>query len=234
MATLTWDAAYEATPAGSDAVSGGDDRIRELKVAVRERMLVGGHLWQETTNTHDGKHTVNADGSGAWNVYKTDKTTVALEVTDTTIKADSTLEWQNSSGDPLTRRRRMIAWTYIGEVITGSADWPMIELRAVGATEGATLVEVGAIVKTAPTGATLDVDLHWSPAADTNPNTNLASVFTSTVCQIAAAAFKGTATSGFSKTSFAADDVLMPVVDQVGSTIAGEDLTVYAVFEWPS
>lgn len=37
MAT-TWSSAYELTPAGDDDPSEGDDRIRETKVATRERL----------------------------------------------------------------------------------------------------------------------------------------------------------------------------------------------------
>jgi hypothetical protein len=35
--TVTWAAAYEATPAGSDDPRAADDRMREIKVSVRER-----------------------------------------------------------------------------------------------------------------------------------------------------------------------------------------------------
>jgi hypothetical protein len=34
---LTWDASFEATPANTDLVSQGDDRIRELKVETADR-----------------------------------------------------------------------------------------------------------------------------------------------------------------------------------------------------
>lgn len=34
----TWNSAFEATPAGSDVPSAGDDKIRELKGAIRERL----------------------------------------------------------------------------------------------------------------------------------------------------------------------------------------------------
>lgn len=37
-AFLTWDASFEATPANTDPVSQGDDRIRDLKENVRERL----------------------------------------------------------------------------------------------------------------------------------------------------------------------------------------------------
>lgn len=235
MATYDWDAAFDASPADTEGVNLGASRIRDLKLSVKERMLQGGHLWAEATNTNDGKHAVNADGSGTFTVYKSDKSTSGLVVTDTYIRPHSSLEVQNSSGDPITRRRRVIAWAVVGTLVTGDADIPMIELRNLGASEGAVLVECGAIVKTAPTGDSIIVDLEWSPAADVNPNTNLTSVFTGpTLIEIADGAYKGTITSGFAKTAFAADDVLLPTITQVGSTTPGTDITIYAVFEWPS
>lgn len=54
--TTTWNAAFEATPAAGANVSGGDDRIRELKEAVRERMEKD-HYWDETgTDADHGEH----------------------------------------------------------------------------------------------------------------------------------------------------------------------------------
>lgn len=41
---LAWDASFEATPANSDLVSQGDDRIRELKVEIADRGE-GEHCW---------------------------------------------------------------------------------------------------------------------------------------------------------------------------------------------
>jgi hypothetical protein len=39
--TDTWDATFEAVPANADAVSGGAEVIRDLKVAIRERLTNG-------------------------------------------------------------------------------------------------------------------------------------------------------------------------------------------------
>lgn len=96
MATLTWDAAYEALPSGSEAISLGDDRIRNLKRDIRERMTQGGHIMQDTTNTNDGKHCVNADGSGKFRIFRANKTDEIITTTDsvTTI--------QGTAGTPQT------------------------------------------------------------------------------------------------------------------------------------
>jgi hypothetical protein len=90
MATRTWDAAYEAIPAGSEQISLGDDRIRNLKVDVRERFSQGGHVIQDTTNSNDGKHAVNADGSGKFRVFRADKTTEIITTTDSVVTIQGT------------------------------------------------------------------------------------------------------------------------------------------------
>ena len=51
--TDTWDAAFEAAPADSEDINLGANRIRHLKVAVRERMQVD-HVWEDAQE--DGKH----------------------------------------------------------------------------------------------------------------------------------------------------------------------------------
>lgn len=51
--TDTWDAAFEAAPADSEDINLGANRIRHLKVAVRERMEVD-HVWED--DQEDGKH----------------------------------------------------------------------------------------------------------------------------------------------------------------------------------
>ena len=49
----TWDAAFEAAPADSEDINLGANRIRALKVAIRERMQVD-HEWED--DQQDGKH----------------------------------------------------------------------------------------------------------------------------------------------------------------------------------
>ncbi len=69
--TRAWSTAYEAIPAGSDAIREGDDRIRELKSDVRERMTVE-HAWKED-QTFDGMHAF------AQNLAKTTATLTEIE-----------------------------------------------------------------------------------------------------------------------------------------------------------
>jgi hypothetical protein len=66
MATIsdTWNSAFEATPAGSDQFLVVDNRIREVKRAMRER-ITREHIWGITeTNTSHGRHR-----SGSARVY---------------------------------------------------------------------------------------------------------------------------------------------------------------------
>lgn len=52
-ASRDW-ATFEGKPAGSDAISSGDDEIRDTKVDIRERMAVD-HLWNQSVSA-DGWH----------------------------------------------------------------------------------------------------------------------------------------------------------------------------------
>lgn len=51
--TNTWDAAFEAAPADNEDINLGANRIRTLKVAVRERMAID-HVWE--VGDTDGQH----------------------------------------------------------------------------------------------------------------------------------------------------------------------------------
>lgn len=86
-----------------------------------------------------------------------------------------------------------------------------------------TITEAYAIVKTAPTGADILIDIDKSSDGSTWTsiwNTNQANRLT-----IAASSKSGSQTS-FDTTSLSSGDLLRIAVDQVGSTIPGADLTV--------
>ena len=51
--TDTWDATFESQPADNEDINLGANRIRALKVAIRERMQVD-HEWED--GQEDGKH----------------------------------------------------------------------------------------------------------------------------------------------------------------------------------
>lgn len=55
--THTWNAAFEATPADTEDISQGADRIRDLKSAISERMEHD-HYWDTSgTDADHGEHT---------------------------------------------------------------------------------------------------------------------------------------------------------------------------------
>ena len=79
MATTTWNSSFEATPAGTDAVSGGDDRIRELKTAIRQ-------------NIHEGK-LLYVDGAGSANAY----TATLAPASDTLVEGNIVIFKSNAA-----------------------------------------------------------------------------------------------------------------------------------------
>lgn len=87
MATIndTWDL---ATPTGGDSISGGDDRIRELKRAIEERMKNLGLKWPAGTDADSGILRVSADNYVAdeFSIYASDESTKQVRVTDTDIE----------------------------------------------------------------------------------------------------------------------------------------------------
>lgn len=105
-------------------------------------------------------------------------------------------------------------FTSIGGVVTGSE-----QFAALPSPYPLTIVKAFAYVKTAPTGANIIVDL----------NKNGTSIWASTQANrltIAAGTQSGNQTS-FDTTTLAEDDILLPEVDQVGSTVPGTALTIY-------
>jgi len=55
MAVITWDATFEADPAGGASPGYGDDRIRELKENTRYRVNKE-HVWMSSSTASDGWH----------------------------------------------------------------------------------------------------------------------------------------------------------------------------------
>jgi len=90
MALLEWSVAFEATPAGTDAGSVLDDRIKELKEQVRRRFHQAGQCIQIATpnEDRDGRHAVDADGAGTGpDIYKSDFVTKLVTYDDNYIES---------------------------------------------------------------------------------------------------------------------------------------------------
>ena len=95
--TQTWNAAFEATPAAGDNISEGDDRIRELKVDIRERMAKDHYFVIAGTDADHGEHdkiTFNAPQSA-------DPANVANKgfVYTKDVSAKVELHWEDEDGN---------------------------------------------------------------------------------------------------------------------------------------
>ena len=106
-----------------------------------------------------------------------------------------------------------------GTLTTGTEVAPWLVVTATQ-----TITKAYGVVKTAPTGASILVDIdkstdngaNWTSIWNTNPSNRLA---------ITATNRTGTQTS-FDTTALAEGNLLRVSIDQVGSTVAGADLTV--------
>lgn len=98
-----------------------------------------------------------------------------------------------------------------GTLSTGTSQTPIITAH-----RSLTIVKAFAAVKTAPTGATLIIDI----------NKNGSTIMTGTKLQITATNTTGSQTT-FSTTTLTDEDIITVDIDQVGSTVAGADLTIY-------
>lgn len=113
----------------------------------------------------------------------------------------------------ISENRPTFVFTIVGTLVTGTSLTPILV-----ATRTMTIVKAYANVKVAPTGASIIVDL----------NKNGSSIWGSTPANrlsVAAGATAGTQSS-FDTTSLSEGDELTPDLDQVGSSVAGADITI--------
>lgn len=98
MATTEWSATFETTPAGNTTRKLGDDRIRELKQAIRERLQKGGHFMQDSGAgfPKDGRHVVGV-GDGP-DIYKSDAVTKAVVYSDTAVTLQAGIDLVSTDG----------------------------------------------------------------------------------------------------------------------------------------
>lgn len=108
---------------------------------------------------------------------------------------------------------KQFVFTITGTLTTGTSLAPILI-----PTGALTITKAYLNVKTAPTGAALIVDINKNGTSIWNSNQ-------ANRVQVAAAATSGTQTS-FDTTSLTEGDVITVDIDQVGSTVAGADLTI--------
>ena len=112
----------------------------------------------------------------------------------------------------LSEGRPTFVFTITGTLSTGTSKTPILPVH-----RALTIVRAYAVVKTAPTGANLIIDINKNASTIWSTQANRLT--------IVAGATSGNQTS-FNTTALAVDDSLTIDVDTVGSTIAGADLTV--------
>jgi hypothetical protein len=114
--------------------------------------------------------------------------------------------------------RRIFTFTYDGELVTYSGQIRMYNKWGVDLTFKEVFLSLGS----APTGADVIVDIHK----------NGTTLFTNQANRprIVAGAQTGS-TVALDISAFVADDYITMDVDQIGSTLRGNDLTVHVIFE---
>ena len=218
----TWDSAFESVPAGSDNLSVGDDAIRALKAAVSTRF---GREHYGLTSDTNSKHGWHKPGS-AVTFYQASAPTTKPEASGAALDTDDSGRLFLRSGDTILLVWNGSAWVGCtreiarvviqGTLATGTAVVPPVVLP-----RACTILKVSARVVTAPTGASLLVDINK------NGNTGQSIFSGATRITIAAASNADNETSFHATYGvLAADDYLTVDIDQVGSTIAGADLSV--------
>ena len=132
-------------------------------------------------------------------------------ITESKIAFDATSGHDHvTTGKPIAK---VFAVSIAGTLTTGASQTPAIIV-----TQAQTITKAYAKVKTAPTGASILIDI----------NKNGTSIWNTTQANrltIAASATYGTQTS-FDTTSLAEGDILTFDLDQVGSSVSGADLTI--------
>jgi hypothetical protein len=221
---ITWDAAFAAKPAGGDNLSDGDNKFRDLKTGIGERIRNEhtDYLNDSTAGAYliDWNHK-----AGSAKAYFQDAAPTNRPNGSTALSAaDNGRFWFDDDDADIPYFYNGSAWVGLlrafirlsiqGTLSTGADVVPRIIFPRGGA-----IVRVDAIVVTAPTGAAFRLDLEKSGSN---------SIFgTNDYVEIAAAGTTGSSTDMDATHSvLAAGHYLTVDIDQVGSTVAGADLSV--------
>jgi hypothetical protein len=227
---ITWNATWAGEPAGTDNLSSGDDEIVELKTAVEERMA--NEHWTYVGDSTSGNYLLDfTHRAGSAKAYFQDAAPTNRPNGSTALDSDDAgrIWFDDDDADTpyfydgtgwVGLSRTWIRFSIQGTLSTGEAVIPSIPFP-----RGGKIIGVYAHVDTAPTDAALRIDLEKYDLSDT---TNDGSIFdTPDYVEIAAAAKDGNETSMDSNNQqMAAGDYLIVDIDQVGSTVAGADLSV--------
>lgn len=238
---------FEAKPDGGETKRMGDDRIRELKLAIRERMEVG-HVFADSSanQTHDGKHCVKS--ASDFVIYKSDYSTPSVTITDTGIKLGVDADLYAHDGTTrLFTRKRVIGWTMPGTLFTRASGVRLtdgilpVELPLDLLVDGETAptvtpVSVRAVVLTPPNGANgsdfVEIDILRCPAGSNPEDGNFESILSSTL-KITKGNYKSNTAAFVSGLTIAQNDLFAMTVVNIASgtpptgvAAAGANLTV--------
>jgi hypothetical protein len=218
----SWDASFEATPAGSDLLSTVDNAIQDEKLAVRQRLEREHNFAVAGTQSKHGWHKAGSAVSffqASAPTNKIDPSAVALDTDDAGrffVRSTDCVAfvWDGSAWQGLTREVTRVSIQ--GFFATGTNVTPRIVFP-----RACKLAKVTAYCETAPTGASLIIDINK------NGNTSYSVFDGATRITIVAGAYANNQTTFHATYGvLAADDQLTIDIDQVGSTVAGSDLTL--------
>jgi hypothetical protein len=215
-----WTTAFELIPAGSDLLSTVDTAIQGGKVAVRERMERE-HNWGVAGT--QSKHGWHRAGS-AMAFYQATAPTTKMDPAASALDADDagrifidsddfiSFVWDGSAWQGLTRELARVSIQ--GTLAVGTNVVPRIVLP-----RACKILKVSAYCETAPTGASILIDINKNGTA---------SIFSGVTRITIAAAANADHVESFHATNkiLAADDTLTIDLDQVGSTVAGADISI--------
>ncbi|MEE8489939.1 MAG: hypothetical protein V3S43_06350 [Acidimicrobiia bacterium] len=225
--TDNWD---ENDPAGSQAVRLGDNRIRETKRQVRERLNNGGHKWiNGALDVDEGKHQCGVQGT--------------TDVLDLSIDAAAALNLEVRGPTAASNSSRIQAgdgidgsapYVFVADTLQGKRIHPVVVPlpTAVGRTAGLyyynntgftiTILEVDAYANTAPAATALDIDIHlhaiaWSDLSVLGTGTSINTTANPTISIAAGSRRAATPTTSFDDATLAIGEVLAFEIDTLSA-----------------
>jgi hypothetical protein len=226
----------ETIPSDSDKVGQADDEVRNLSDDIAERQREGGQDWGASTTT-DGRHFAHSTGgTPGFKVYKSDKTTVGVNFSDTAMTADSTVSIvgpnvTTGGPDPGHTHRGTVGIRVSSGLVAGLIKTSIRNPK----TTALTFVKCSLVVFTAPASAVLRIsaEVYTGPVANT---TNRGGATGTQVWlvdankpQVAIGEFGASTTTFDNVTSLGAGSELVFTIDATGFTAAA-DLTIQMDF----
>jgi hypothetical protein len=222
-----WDSAYEGLPEDSHNPQDGNEHFQEMKTNITDRMGLE-HRWDPTgTATYggasgqgwhlEGSAIAYYESAGPSNRPDGSTSFTALDTGRLWIDSDTGfLHYYN--GSTWVGLTKFVTYVHIQGVLAVGND---LAPRIVFPT-GVTITDVVIMVKTAPTDATLIIDLHYSDTDTTIFSTKPEITTGKVLGNLAVMDAGGTPP----RNAVAADEYLDMDIDQVGSGTAGADLTI--------